>query len=298
MPPTSPVGGKGRSCSGSRCHARDSNIALQALAHDWRRHGRLQGFCRAYELLKPVQGEVDPSAWLIGHAPVEAHTRERRALLELAIPIPTPNSTPSPHVDRGSRPPARRAIGVSRVPESPPGLLGSRFLRAHAHARQGWDDGLTPSSYNFVMPSRDRKGVPMPPPTPGTRHPSEISRACGGSLGASPPARAGAGACVNDPRAPETRGRALLVVAKVSAVPRRIPPPTPPDSIKVMDPSLGGVEILVRPGLRLSEQGTNDVESYRIAIVYGAGETSAEALERCGARLRRLRFQLTSALVA
>jgi hypothetical protein len=59
-----------------------------------------------------------------------------------------------------------------------------------------------------------------------------------------------------------------------------------------------GVEILVRPGMRLSEQGTNDVESYRIAIVYGAGETGAEALERCGARLRRLRFQLTSALVA
>jgi hypothetical protein len=59
-----------------------------------------------------------------------------------------------------------------------------------------------------------------------------------------------------------------------------------------------GVEILVRPGLRLSEQGTNDVESYRVAIVYGAGETRAEALERCRARLRRLRFQLASAMVA
>ena len=42
-----------------------------------------------------------------------------------------------------------------------------------------------------------------------------------------------------------------------------------------------GVEILVRPGLRLSEQGTNDVESYRVAIVYGAGDTRAEAVERC-----------------
>ena len=59
-----------------------------------------------------------------------------------------------------------------------------------------------------------------------------------------------------------------------------------------------GVEILVRPGLRLSEQGTNDVESFRVAIVYGAGETRAEALERCRARARRLRFQLASALVA
>jgi ATP-grasp domain len=59
-----------------------------------------------------------------------------------------------------------------------------------------------------------------------------------------------------------------------------------------------GVEILVRPGLRLSEQGTNDVESYRVAIVYGAGETRAEALERCRSRLRMLRFQLASVLVA
>ena len=59
-----------------------------------------------------------------------------------------------------------------------------------------------------------------------------------------------------------------------------------------------GVEILVRPGLRLSEQGANDIESYRVAIVYGAGETRAEALERCRSRARRLRFQLASALVA
>jgi hypothetical protein len=59
-----------------------------------------------------------------------------------------------------------------------------------------------------------------------------------------------------------------------------------------------GVEILAQPGLRLSEQGTNDVESYRVAIVHGAGETRAEALERCRARLCRLRFQLASALVA
>lgn len=59
-----------------------------------------------------------------------------------------------------------------------------------------------------------------------------------------------------------------------------------------------GVEILVRPGLRLSEQGANDVESYRVAIVYGAGETRAEALERCRSRARRLRVELASTLVA
>jgi len=59
-----------------------------------------------------------------------------------------------------------------------------------------------------------------------------------------------------------------------------------------------GVEILVRPGRRLSEQGPNDVESYRLAIVYGAGETRAEAIERCRSRLRTLRFRIASALVA
>ena len=52
------------------------------------------------------------------------------------------------------------------------------------------------------------------------------------------------------------------------------------------------VEILVRPGLRLSEQGVNDVESFRLAIIYGAGETRADALERCRARAQALRFRL------
>ena len=52
------------------------------------------------------------------------------------------------------------------------------------------------------------------------------------------------------------------------------------------------VEILVRPGRRLSEQGTNDVSSFRLAIVYGAGETRAEALERARARASKLTFRL------
>ncbi|MBW3592503.1 MAG: ATP-grasp domain-containing protein [Actinobacteria bacterium] len=58
------------------------------------------------------------------------------------------------------------------------------------------------------------------------------------------------------------------------------------------------VEILVRPGLRLSEQGPNDTESYRLAIAYGVGETRDEAVERCRSRLSSLRFDFASARVA
>lgn len=55
------------------------------------------------------------------------------------------------------------------------------------------------------------------------------------------------------------------------------------------DPDL---ELLVRPGLHLSEQGTNDAQSYRLAILYGFGETREEAVERCRARARALSFRL------
>jgi hypothetical protein len=53
-----------------------------------------------------------------------------------------------------------------------------------------------------------------------------------------------------------------------------------------------GLEILVKPGLRLSEQGVNDAQSYRLAIFYGFGETREEAVEGCRARARGLNFQL------
>ena len=53
-----------------------------------------------------------------------------------------------------------------------------------------------------------------------------------------------------------------------------------------------GVEILAEPGRRLSEQGANDVRSFRLAIVYEAGETRDEALERAKARAAKLRFRL------
>jgi hypothetical protein len=57
------------------------------------------------------------------------------------------------------------------------------------------------------------------------------------------------------------------------------------------------LEILVRPGLFLSEQGLNDAQSYRLAILYGFGETREEALDSCRARAEALNFQLAPAPV-
>jgi ATP-grasp domain-containing protein len=59
----------------------------------------------------------------------------------------------------------------------------------------------------------------------------------------------------------------------------------------VPDPA-ENVEILARPERLLSEQGANDVRSFRLAIVYAAGATRAEALEVARARARRLSFRL------
>jgi ABC-type phosphate/phosphonate transport system substrate-binding protein len=53
------------------------------------------------------------------------------------------------------------------------------------------------------------------------------------------------------------------------------------------------LEVLVRSGLRLSEQpGANDEASYRLAIVAGAAETRDEAVTRCRERARALPFRL------
>src|SRR5262245_2090751 len=57
------------------------------------------------------------------------------------------------------------------------------------------------------------------------------------------------------------------------------------------------LEILVRPGLRLSAQGVNDAQSYRLAIFTGFGETRAEAVARVRARAATLRFRLEPVLV-
>ncbi len=51
-------------------------------------------------------------------------------------------------------------------------------------------------------------------------------------------------------------------------------------------------ELLVRPGLDLSAQGVNDAQSFRLAILYGFGETREEAVERCRERAARLNFRL------
>jgi hypothetical protein len=54
-----------------------------------------------------------------------------------------------------------------------------------------------------------------------------------------------------------------------------------------------GLEILVRPGLRLSEQGTNDPQSFRLCIFSESGSDRAEVLERCRRRARNLPFVLS-----
>jgi hypothetical protein len=52
------------------------------------------------------------------------------------------------------------------------------------------------------------------------------------------------------------------------------------------------LELLVRPGLLLSQQGSNDAASYRLAILYGFGETREEAVARCRERAGALNFRL------
>jgi hypothetical protein len=52
------------------------------------------------------------------------------------------------------------------------------------------------------------------------------------------------------------------------------------------------LEVLVRPGLRLSEQGANDTASYRLAIFTEYAATRAEAIRRCRERARSLGFDL------
>lgn len=53
-----------------------------------------------------------------------------------------------------------------------------------------------------------------------------------------------------------------------------------------------GLEVLVRPGLALSEQGTNDSQSFRLAILYEVGETREEAVARARERSAGLSFRL------
>ena len=59
----------------------------------------------------------------------------------------------------------------------------------------------------------------------------------------------------------------------------------------VPDPE-DNLEVLVRPGLPLSAQGTNDAQSYRLAILYESGETREEAVAKARARAAALNFRL------
>jgi hypothetical protein len=52
------------------------------------------------------------------------------------------------------------------------------------------------------------------------------------------------------------------------------------------------LEVLARPGLPLSAQGTNDAQSYRLAILYGSGETREEAVADAKERAAGLNFRL------
>ena len=83
-------------------------------------------------------------------------------------------------------------------------------------------------------------------------------------------------ACGDDPAwsAGEPDGVAVSWVIRVfeDALVESVPEPEP------------GVEVLVRPGLRLSEQGLNDTVSYRLAIFSEHAPTREEALDRCRRR--------------
>ena len=81
-------------------------------------------------------------------------------------------------------------------------------------------------------------------------------------------------------RAPEGVGVSYCLRVFHDALVESVPDPDP------------DVELLVRPGLHLSEQGVNDAQSYRLAILYGFGETRDEAVERCRERARSLNFRL------
>jgi ATP-grasp domain len=52
------------------------------------------------------------------------------------------------------------------------------------------------------------------------------------------------------------------------------------------------LEVLVRPGLYLSDQGVNDSQSYRLAIFYDVAPTRDEAIARSRERAQALRFRL------
>ena len=91
-------------------------------------------------------------------------------------------------------------------------------------------------------------------------------------------------ACGDDPdwnpHPPECHGVSYVVRRFEDAFVEAVPPPEP------------GLEVLVEPGRRLSEQGTNDAQSYRLAILYARGGSREQALERAQERAQALSFRL------
>jgi ATP-grasp domain-containing protein len=79
---------------------------------------------------------------------------------------------------------------------------------------------------------------------------------------------------------PETVGISYCLRLFEDAYVEEVPDPEP------------DLEVLVRPGLLLSEQGVNDAQSYRLAIFYGVGETREDAIESARERATALRFRL------
>jgi hypothetical protein len=93
-------------------------------------------------------------------------------------------------------------------------------------------------------------------------------------------------ACGKDPAwmGSETRGVAISYVIRAfeDALVAAVPEPEE------------NLEVLVRPGRRLSEQGANDSASFRLAIFTEWGKAREEAVARCAERVSSLRFQLES----
>ena len=93
-------------------------------------------------------------------------------------------------------------------------------------------------------------------------------------------------ACGDDPdwhpHPPECHGVSYVVRRFEDAYVEAVPMPEP------------GLEVLVEPGRRLSEQGTNDAQSYRLAILYARGGSREQALERAKERADALSFRLQS----
>lgn len=91
--------------------------------------------------------------------------------------------------------------------------------------------------------------------------------------------------CGDDPAWDPSRGSGVAISYVVRVFEDAI--------VEAVPASEPGLEVLVQPGRRLSEQGANDSASYRLAIVNAWGETRELALRRCRKRASSLAFRLS-----